>query len=91
VGLGLDAPSLGNGESLVARLFDDDARRRRALSGEFGIDAQRLELDRIAAESAAERSLFTSRQKWVVIVVSALMIASVIALAAIERMVPHVK
>jgi hypothetical protein len=69
--------------------MDDEARRRRALSGDLGTDAQRLELDRIAAEIAPSRSLFTPRQKWVVLVVSVLLIATVVALAAVKHLLPH--
>jgi len=73
---------------MTARPMDDDERRRRSLSGELGPDAQRLELDRIAAEIAPSRSLFTPRQKWVVIVVSVLLVATVVALAALKHAVP---
>jgi hypothetical protein len=73
----------------MPRPMDDEARRRRALSGDLGPDAQRLELDRIAAEIAPSRSLFTPRQTWVVLVVSVLLIATIVALAAVKHILPR--
>ena len=65
-----------------------DNTRRRALAGELGPDAQRHVLAEIAAETPLPASVLTSRQKFVAMVIAALLIASVIALAAIRVAVP---
>ena len=66
----------------------DDNTRRRALAGDLGRDAQRLALAEIATEIPPSPSLLTLRQKFVAIVVVAMLVATVIALAALRLAVP---
>ena len=66
----------------------DDDTRRRALAGDLGPETQRLVLAEIAAEIAPAPSLWTPRQKVVAIAMAAMLIGSVIALAAMRLAVP---
>jgi len=66
----------------------DDNTRRRALAGDLGPEAQRLALSEIASAMPRSPSLLTSRQKFVAIAIAALLIGSVIALAALELALP---
>jgi hypothetical protein len=66
----------------------DDNTRRRVLAGELGRDAQRLALAEIATEIPPSPSLLTLRQKFVAIVVAALLVATFIALAVLRLAVP---
>jgi hypothetical protein len=66
----------------------DADTRRRALSGELGEDAQRLALSEITSAIPEAASLLTSRQKVVAIVVTALLVATLIAMAALRLALP---
>ena len=65
----------------------DGEQRRRALSGEFGTDVQRLELRRIAAESAPSSEFLSRRQRNRVIVLAAVLAATIVALSALKYLV----
>jgi hypothetical protein len=62
--------------------------RRRALTGDLGADAQRLALAEITTDIRASPSLLTSRQKVVAVIVTVLLIATIIALAALRLALP---
>ena len=68
----------------------DSDHRRRALSGELGADVQRLELTRIAAESAPSHELLSRRQKRTVVIISVLFIATIAALVSMRFFVKRV-
>src|SRR6478609_8418002 len=64
--------------SELDRAIMDDATRRRALAGDLGPDAQRFALTKIAEQVPPSISVLTSRQKIVIIIVAALLVASVL-------------
>ena len=66
----------------------DADTRRRALAGELGPDTQRHMLAEIAGEIAPAPSMLTGRQKITAIIIAAILVGSVIALAAVRLAVP---
>jgi hypothetical protein len=69
--------------------MDEAERRRRALSGDFGEDAQRIELARIAGESGPPPTLLSRRQATTIAILCVLLLATIVAFAGMRHFVKH--